>query len=274
MSSPRASPQASITSSKTITIQATNFNLNKGKINNKLLELESDDRKNHSEYLKEGADNVAKMLVKQKVDQIISKAEEEPDFYSIFGATEDEINDWRNQTEDRIDSLLDKASQEISARKASVQSGFTKLKYPTFQGDILNYQEFKSPWENEVVPERRPEAIELAALREAVNVTVRNKITEVKTLSEAWKIMDLNFGDMGEVRAKVKGKIMNIKLKSTDNNSKEVELFNQVQFISTKLKAAQGISMLEADQEYIALIKCNLPDDTKKKWVVRKIWVE
>ena len=57
-----------------------------------------------------------------------------------------------------------RAASEISARKASSQSGFTKLKYPTFSGDILSYQEFKRRWLEEVVPERKPQALELAAL--------------------------------------------------------------------------------------------------------------
>ena len=92
-----------------------------------------------------------------------------------------------------------RAASEISARKASSQSGFTKLKYPTFSGDILGYQEFKKRWLKEVVPERKPEALELAALRESIPATIRSKITEVDTIKEAWNMMDLHFGDKREV---------------------------------------------------------------------------
>ena len=56
----------------------------------------------------------------------------------------------------------------------------------------------------EVVPERKPQALELAALRESVPNTVKNKITEIKTVKEAWHIMDIHYGDKREVRAKLK----------------------------------------------------------------------
>ena len=78
----------------------------------------------------------------------------------------------------------------------------------------------------EVVPERKPQALELAALRESIPATVKNKITEVETLKEAWNIMDLHFGDKREVHAKLKAKIINISLKATDENAKDVELFD------------------------------------------------
>ena len=59
-----------------------------------------------------------------------------------------------------------------------------KLKYPTLSGDSLTYEEFKMRWLEEVVPERKPQALELAALRESVPNSVRIKITEVKTMKE------------------------------------------------------------------------------------------
>ena len=60
------------------------------------------------------------MLTNLKIDEIIAKADQEPDFLGIFGVTEDAINDWRIATEDRIRKLTSSAAAEISARKASV----------------------------------------------------------------------------------------------------------------------------------------------------------
>ena len=77
----------------------------------------------------------------------------------LFGATEYDTNDWRNLTEDRIIKLTSWAAAEISARRASVQPGFTKLIYPSFSTDILAYQEFKRRWMTEVVPAQKPEAL-------------------------------------------------------------------------------------------------------------------
>ena len=86
------------------------------------------------------------MLLNKKVYEVIKLLETEPDLFFIFGETEDDINNWRNLTKEIIYIIQDKASMEISVRKASVQFGFQKLKYPIFQGEILNYQEFKKRW--------------------------------------------------------------------------------------------------------------------------------
>ena len=67
----------------------------------------------------------------------------EPDFQGLFGETEDDIADWRHATEIRIEDLLIRASKEVADRKAAIQSGFKKLSYPSFNGDVLSCLEFK-----------------------------------------------------------------------------------------------------------------------------------
>ena len=86
---------------------------------------------------------LSSMLKSLEIDKIISLCESEPDFFSIFGETEDDISDWRLSTEVRIEELLIKASKEVAERKSATQSGFRKLAYSSFNGDILNYLEFK-----------------------------------------------------------------------------------------------------------------------------------
>ena len=89
-----------------------------------------------------------------------------------------------------------RASREVSERKAATQSGFKKLSYPSFNGDILNYLEFKKHWAAEVVPERKPPAIELVALRESIPVSAKAKIADVTTMDKPWRMSDLEYGDI------------------------------------------------------------------------------
>ena len=103
--------------------------------------------------------------------------------------------------------MIIKSSREVSERKAVTQSGFKKLSYPSFNGDILNYLEFKKCWAAEVVPERKPPAIELVALREAIPVSAKAKIADITTMGKAWKLLDLEFGDVHELRAKHKDQV-------------------------------------------------------------------
>ena len=104
------------------------------------------------------------MLHKQNVDNIIDKAEEESDFLTLFVEMEDLVNDLRNATEIRIQELESRAFKEVSDRKVATQTGFKKISYASFNREVLSYQEFKKQWSLEVVSERKPAALELAAL--------------------------------------------------------------------------------------------------------------
>lgn len=77
------------------------------------------------------------------------------------------MNDWRNFTEDWIDNLGDSSSLEILWRKASVQSGFQKCKYPIFQGASSATKSLNG-LDNEANSERKPEKIELPFPLEAL----------------------------------------------------------------------------------------------------------
>ena len=131
------------------------------------------------------------MLKSMEIDDIILLCETEPDFFSIFWETQDDIADWRLSTEVRIEDLLIRASMEVAERRCATQSGFRKLAYPNFNGDILNYLEFKKRWKEEVVPERKLITLKLAALREAVPVIAKGKLVDVSNLTDAGKLLDL-----------------------------------------------------------------------------------
>ena len=104
--------------------------------------------------------------------------------------------DWKLSTEARINDILIRASKQVSERKSATHSGFRKLAYPSLNGDILNYLEFKKHWRNEVVPEQKSAALELAALRGSIPVVVKGKIVNLDYLTDAWKLLDLEYGDV------------------------------------------------------------------------------
>ena len=117
-----------------------------------------------------------------------------------------------------------RAFKEVSDRKAATQTGFKKLNYPQFNGDVLNYQEFKRRWKIEVVPKRRPPALELAALRESIPALAKAKIVAATSMAEAWKMLDLDYGNLQEVRAKLKREIRSLKIKAASGPAKIMEL--------------------------------------------------
>ncbi len=192
-------------SSKSLKIKGKSYQIRKQKINRLLSKIEENSLQHHSEHLKVAL--LSTILTKINIKHIISIADHEPNFLDMFRETEDQVNDWRHATEYQIDDLLIKASKEISERKAATQSGFKKLAYPHFNGDVLNYLELNKRWAAEVVPERKPPATELVALRDSIPATAKAKIADVTTMVKAWKLLDLEYGNLQELRAKLKDQV-------------------------------------------------------------------
>ena len=85
-------------------------------------------------------------------------------------------------------------------------------------------------------------------------------------MTEAWKLLDLDYGNLQEVRAKLKQQVMNLKIKATSGPAKIVELFQQVQLIAAKIKATGSISLLENDAEYVILVRKHLSNEIMCEW--------
>ena len=77
-------------------------------------------------------------------------------------------------------------------------------------------------------------------------------------MAEAWKLLDLDYGNLQEVRAKLKKEVQGLKIKATSGPARIVELFQQIQLISAKIKATGSCSLLK-DDEYVALVGNHLP---------------
>ena len=110
----------------------------------------------------------------------------------------------------------------------------------------------------EVSPEQKPEVFEVNALKDQVPLIAKNKLHEITSLTEAWKILDQLYGQSALIRSKLKGKIQSLQLKATKSPQREIELFDSVQHISSRIKSAGGGNMLAADEEYIALVAKHL----------------
>ena len=54
-------------------------------------------------------------------------------------------------------------------------------------------------WIAEVVQDRKPPVLELAALRDAVPALAKANITDISTLSDTWKILDMDYRKLQEI---------------------------------------------------------------------------
>ena len=85
-------------------------------------------------------------------------------------------------------------------------------------------------------------------------------------MNEAWKLLDLEFGDIEELRAKLKDQVRGIKIEATKDSARIVELFHQIRIIAAKIKATGNLDMLENDDEYVALVSKHLSKELMWKW--------
>ena len=74
------------------------------------------------------------------------------------------------------------------------------------------------------------------------------------------------YGNKSELRSALKSKMMAIKLKATNSPEREIELWDKVQTISSRIRSAGAISMLEADHEYVSIIFDLLSPEQKTEW--------
>ena len=109
------------------------------------------------------------------------------------------------------------------------------------------------------------EISELNNLKDQIPQLGKNKLHEVWKLSDAWKILDKLYSDQKEIWSKLKSLIRNIKLKASKSLEWEIELFNTIQYISSRIKAIGGQNMLAADHEYILLINGHLDSNLINK---------
>ena len=75
---------------------------------------------------------------------------------------------------------------------------------------------------------------------------------------EAWKLLDLEYGDLEELRAKLQDHVRGLKIKATNDPACTVELFHQIQVFAAKIKLTRNLTILENDNEYVAVVSKHL----------------
>ena len=105
------------------------------------------------------------------------------------------------------------AEKQIAERKSVTLSGYEKKAFPKFEGQKLEYYVFKKKWLEEVSVERQHPKRELASLVAALCKPAQHKVVDCQSLKEVWAVLDRQYGDLVELRAALKMKISQIKLK-------------------------------------------------------------
>ena len=132
---------------------------------------------------------------------------------------------------------------------------------------MLEYYIFKQKWKVEVQPSLLPEQAELNYLKESIPNDAKDRLYEVSSLNEAWKKLDLLYGQSMEICSKLKKEMDDIRIAAKHSPYTEIEVYVKVQAISSKIKAAGAYQMLTGDHEYVSLIFKLLDSNSQNEWI-------
>merc|ERR1712115_763849 len=174
---------------------------------------------------------------------------------------------WEDKIDKDIASVLYQTEDLINIRKGLAQSGIKKRDPPKFSGSVLDYPLFKKNCSIEVSPGGLPELIELNLLKDSVPLTAKDRLYEVGSMVEAWDISNKIYGKEFDLRNKLKQEFLAIKISAKFCPLVELEVFQKVHKIASRIKAAKAQSLLENDFEYISVVYQLLPETQREKRV-------
>ena len=178
-----------------------------------------------------------------------------------------DLSNWEDRIGKDIATVLYQTEDVINIRKGLAQSGIKKRDPPSFNGSVLDYPLFKKNWSIEVSPGGLPELIELNHLKDSVPPAARDRLYEIETLREAWSILDKIYGKEFDLRNRLKQEFLSIKISAKSSPLIEIEIYQKVHRIASRIKAAKAQNLLESDFDYISLVYQLLPESQKEKWV-------
>ena len=178
-----------------------------------------------------------------------------------------ELSNWEDNIGKQISNVLYQSEEKINIRKGLAQSGLKKRDPPSFSGSVLDFPLFKKNWAIEVSQGGLPELIELNYLKTAVPSSAKDRLYEVETLEEAWSILNKIYGKEFDLRNKLKQEFLAISISAKTSPFIEIEIYQKVHKLASRIKAAKAQNLLESDFEYISLVYQFLPESQKEKWI-------
>ena len=126
---------------------------------------------------------------------------------------------------------------------------------------------FKKNWVIEVSPSGLPELIELNYLKNSIPLSAKDKLYEIETLREAWSILEKIYGKSFDLRNKLKQEFLSISISAKISPLIELEIYEKVHKLASRIRAAKAQNLLDSDFEYISIIYKLLPESQQEKWV-------
>merc|ERR1712082_420313 len=151
--------------------------------------------------------------------------------------------------------------------KPKEQVFLEKTKPPKFNGDVLEFAEFKRKWMAQVNKANLPEESELDKLRDNIPKEAKDQLYAVEKLDEAWKILSQRYGDKMVIGRKLKNQLKFIQTSGKSDPERIVNLKIKVMNIVSRLKTLEMDSTLTHDSEFLSAVFTALPDKYRQEWL-------
>ena len=182
---------------------------------------------------------------------------------------------WQTEFFNKIGKLRNKINKKIKpefstskSKNSTFQTFFKKLDPPKFDGDCLEYIEWRTKWKSVVSTCEQPPEFELDRIKENIPEQAKKKLFDVHSLPKAWDILDRLYGDKKLISQKLKNKMKNLEPTSIEPHEKIIEINEEVDYLVKRLVKLEAQDLLISDNDYLNAIYSKLPHDEQRAWDV------
>ena len=104
-------------------------------------------------------------------------------------------------------------------------------------------------------------------MKNSIPLSAKDRLYEIETLREAWSILEKIYGKSFDLRNKLKQEFLSISISAKISPLIELEIYEKVDKLASRIRAAKAKNLLDSDFEYISMIYKLLPEHQKEKWV-------
>ena len=158
--------------------------------------------------------------------------------------TQDEIVDLNCEIQKKIDKICDSNPSKF------LQTSLKKRSPPTFNGDILEYTEFKRKWRALVSTLKPDQSSELELLKEHIPDEGKKRIYNVENLDAAWCLLDSAYADVKLISQKLTNKLKSLVLKSSEEHEMTIEIYLEVDYPVKRITDLKCEDVLISDPEF------------------------
>ena len=141
-----------------------------------------------------------------------------------------------------------------------------KSKPPQFNGEDIDFPEFKRKWTAIVTKAKLPIETELDKLRDNIPKDAKEQLFGVTSLEEAWTILTQRYGDPLLIGRKLKAQLKNVQPTGENDPERVISLKIKVRNVTTRLESLNMGEALQHDPEFLSSVYNALPERHKKGW--------